>query len=90
MGDIFLKCDAPGCDHTEAVDHYEASLIGKTCPKCGAVILTQDDYDASLPIFSLMKFLEAVSGDETAESRRVMVNPHAGDINVKIFAPEPK
>jgi hypothetical protein len=42
---ISLQCDADGCDHRENIPDYSAEYIGKPCPKCGASLLTQEDYD---------------------------------------------
>jgi hypothetical protein len=41
----FLKCDAEGCDHREDVAKITADMVGKPCPKCGANLLTQADWD---------------------------------------------
>ena len=42
-----LKCDVVGCgyeDETIEADDY-VNLIGTKCPKCGASLLTQEDYN---------------------------------------------
>ena len=41
----YLKCDADGCDHIELHPKLTADLVGRLCPKCGADLLTQKDYD---------------------------------------------
>jgi hypothetical protein len=55
----FLKCDAEGCDHREDVNQITADMVGKPCPKCGANLLTQEDwdvYDASFrPLMEAME-----------------------------------
>lgn len=51
-----LKCDAAGCDYTyvfNKVDTYE-KYLNAPCPKCGANLLTQEDYD------TMMSFLDLV------------------------------
>ena len=91
MRGIKLKCDAAGCDHVESPEEYTAALVGKTCPKCGAVILTQEDYDDSLPTF---EFMQALKDTGIFDLRGLddpgvwlMVNPHKGDLNIKISKP---
>jgi hypothetical protein len=42
-----LKCDTRGCDFRDdevTFEQYPKS-IGRPCPKCGASLLTQEDYD---------------------------------------------
>lgn len=43
-----LKCDNPDCDYRDDKvnrDNY-LEYIDKPCPKCGSVLLTQEDYEA--------------------------------------------
>ena len=41
-----LKCDNPNCDYRDDSIQYEEypKYIGYPCPKCGAVLLTKEDY----------------------------------------------
>jgi hypothetical protein len=39
----FLKCDTPTCDHFEMA-RICAANVGKACPKCGANLLTREDF----------------------------------------------
>jgi hypothetical protein len=39
----FLKCDTPTCDHFE-MSQIVAANVGKPCPKCGANLLTREDF----------------------------------------------
>jgi hypothetical protein len=51
-----LKCDGPACDYhdpTIKLEDYEAH-INAPCPKCGAPLLTQADYDQVQQILSLV------------------------------------
>lgn len=53
-----IKCDASGCDfrdETVQVAHYE-QWLNKPCPKCGANLLTQADYDSVKLILKIEKF----------------------------------
>lgn len=53
-----IKCDAPGCgfrDDTVEAAHFE-QWLNKPCPKCGANLLTQADYDLVKLILKVEKF----------------------------------
>jgi hypothetical protein len=39
----YLKCDTPSCDHFEMTP-IVIENVGKPCPKCGANILTPNDF----------------------------------------------
>lgn len=39
----FLKCDTPTCDHFEMAP-IVVENVGKACPKCGANLLTREDF----------------------------------------------
>lgn len=56
-----LKCDfcAYRDDEVE-FSEYEAS-IGKSCPKCGESLLTQDDYDRCLRMYKMVSNLNKIS-----------------------------
>src|SRR5262245_33274952 len=54
-----LHCDTPGCGYImpePAV--WSADLIGAPCPKCGASLLTQSDYDK---VQRLMRFIDLIN-----------------------------
>ena len=54
-----IKCDAPGCDYkddTVRVEDYKLWL-NKSCPKCGANLLTQADYDVVQGVIKVTNFL---------------------------------
>lgn len=40
-----LSCDAAGCGHVEPVEAILEADIGRLCPKCGANLLTREDFD---------------------------------------------
>jgi len=58
--DAFLKCDAEGCDHRETVGGLSADLIGKPCPKCGANLLTEEDFRSSQSMVAAVEFMKAL------------------------------
>ena len=42
-----IKCDAPSCDYRDDDAVFDADkYLNSPCPKCGASLLTQEDYDA--------------------------------------------
>lgn len=47
-----IKCDNPQCDfkdHTVRIEDYK-QWLNWPCPKCGANLLTQADYDATIAL----------------------------------------
>jgi len=54
-----IKCDAEECDfedNTVTLDNYP-EWINRECPKCGANLLTQADYDTVLEMLGLVDAL---------------------------------
>jgi len=51
-----LKCDNPSCDYiNEDIPQEEyINYINAKCPKCGSVLLTQEDYDAMQEFHNLV------------------------------------
>lgn len=41
-----LKCDNPDCDYVDTETPFEdyVNWVNKKCPKCGAILLTEEDY----------------------------------------------
>lgn len=59
-----LKCDS--CDYTDMsvpFSDYEKS-IGKPCPKCGASLLTQEDYDTCIQMKNAIDSLKNYSMED--------------------------
>lgn len=86
----YLTCDAPGCDHQEDMSALTEDLIGRPCPKCGASLLTREDYEAGIRLYSMMDVLEkagmvkAAPVDTTGEKAQVNFHVHAGSLDIKI------
>lgn len=55
---LYLKCDAEGCDHIETVKELTEAQIDTPCPKCGANLLTREDYEQSASVMNLMNAME--------------------------------
>lgn len=91
-----LKCDAPTCDYVAPAGLYVfgAHLIGTPCPKCGASLLTKQDYDIMTKIKAGVDFINRLGaklglgteepptkGDGTCS---VSVSPVNGKIEIKV------
>lgn len=93
---MYLKCDAVGCDHVEFHEgHITLGMIGKECPKCGANLLTEEDYYAGLELEQYLELLDSLGlvkllgvNEEIPDGySRVGINPHKGKINVTFGGP---
>jgi hypothetical protein len=84
-----LKCDADGCDYVEIPDAISPSHIGKPCPKCGADLLTEQDYRDALGIVAAAQMLNAELGpmEPSGNAITLNINPHAGNLHVRKVAP---
>ncbi len=84
----FLKCDAPGCDHVEDIDRITADDIGRPCPKCGADLLSQSDYDAYAAVFrpAMQAMIDAGLAEWATKAdppeQRISVHFHDGELRV--------
>lgn len=84
----FLKCDADGCDHLEHMVEITADMVGKPCPKCGANLLTQHDFDVYLAVFRpamqamIDEGLVLPGGPDTPRENLIKVNYHEGQLTV--------
>lgn len=86
----YLKCDEPDCDHVEYHKKISAEMIGKPCPKCGANLLTEEDFRAAALITFILKPLkflglmkEYTPGDEVPEGMTLVnINPHKDKLNI--------
>lgn len=87
-----LQCDAPACDHVEELAEITADLIGKPCPRCGANLLTEEDFIAGRAMLATLEAVAEVlptSKSKNPEYVRMSINPHAGEVNVT-FSPDNK
>jgi hypothetical protein len=63
----YLKCDTPSCDHVEMTP-IVVENIGKPCPKCGANLLTPNDF---------IDFRKMKAGIKAANEVVLAANPKA-------------
>ncbi|ACA57445.1 hypothetical protein HYH96_17815 [Clostridium botulinum] len=57
-----IKCDNPECDFRDdnvQVEDYD-KWLNKSCPKCGANLLTQADYDNTKAILEIVKITNSI------------------------------
>lgn len=83
---ILLHCDAEGCGHEEPIPAMDAAYIGKPCPKCGANLLTKEDFDSAKMLEAAAGLFNAIVGpiEPSGNAIPVSINPHAGDWNIRV------
>jgi len=85
-----LKCDAPGCSHREDVLEITEALIGKPCPKCGASLLTKEDFVAGKTWEATIDMLAAMSPKSRRKRKAkttslvISANPRADSLSMSI------
>jgi hypothetical protein len=83
-----LKCDAAGCDHVEIVGTITEDMIGKPCPKCGANLLTKEDWDVWValvrPSIKLAHDLGLSGSAEPGDPRAIRVGFHDGNLSMSL------
>lgn len=58
-----LRCDAPGCGYvTPDTKPFAKEMIGLPCPKCGASLLTERDYNAAERLLSVVDTINMIFG----------------------------
>ena len=57
-----IKCDNPSCDYKDMGVKFEdyPDYINKPCPKCGSVLLTQEDHDKCLMFQQIADTINAI------------------------------
>lgn len=64
-----LKCDTATCDYRDdqiTVDQYE-SYVNAPCPKCGASLLTPEDFAVVQHTLLVTEFINSLSSEELSE-----------------------
>lgn len=86
----YLKCDAPGCDHSENVEAITADMVGRPCPKCGSNLLTEADWTMYSTVFQPAMRAMYVAGIArpasigTAREQVLRVGYHDGEMTVRV------
>lgn len=79
-----LNCDAQGCDHVESVGKITADMVGMPCPKCGANLLTEQDWRNWQPFSSLLPAISGIDGDEEEQKVNLRVGLHGSKVTIEI------
>lgn len=81
----FLKCDTPTCDHFEMAPIIIEN-IGKACPKCGANLLTQEDFITFAGMRAALRAAGDIAIAENPEAPMVLLatNVHGSTIRAKV------
>jgi hypothetical protein len=72
----YLKCDSPSCDYFELTP-IVIENVGKPCPKCGANVLTEDDY---------IDHHKMMAGIDAENEVALAANPKASKILMAIYS----
>jgi hypothetical protein len=90
VGSGGLKCDTEGCDWRDPDISLEkfAAYVDFPCPKCGASVLTQQDYEAVQVVMTLVHEVNAIAEAlPTDELLRIMgadLDPDLANVPVKM------
>jgi hypothetical protein len=87
-----LKCDAAGCgyiDKSVSFLDYEKHL-NAPCPKCGANLLTEADYQATKLMLAAVEWLNAITPEDaprTDKPTRIRMDLDGSGIPKFVFDP---
>lgn len=84
-----IKCDNPKCDyHNDNVEFREyEQWLNKPCPKCGANLLTQKDFDNTKMLIRLAEIFNNILPTPKSNEKSVFFNIEmngTGKIDFKI------
>jgi predicted nucleic acid-binding Zn-ribbon protein len=70
-----IKCDNPVCDFADMGVKFEdyPQWLNKPCPKCGANLLTQEDFDTTNFIMNVAKAINTVPCPDSVKSDKKAV-----------------
>ena len=84
----YLVCDADGCDYQGDHGELRQDLVGTPCPKCGADLLTQRDFEDGMRLQEKIDFLvgqSILSREMTNDAIGVLeFHTHNGKANISI------
>jgi len=84
-----IKCDNIDCDFVDMevkVEDYD-KWLNKPCPKCGTNLLTQEDFDNTQLIISLVNTMNKILPQDKNNEGKVEMNIEmdgTGEMNFKI------
>lgn len=87
--ELFLQCDADGCDHKEFVETITEDMVGKECPLCGENLLTEDDLKMFEPLMQTKKMLQDLglvadeNTPEDVERSTISIHCHKKTVTIK-------
>lgn len=76
---MYLQCDAEGCNHLEFVDTITEDMVGKPCPKCNANLLTKEDYDMFVQVQNMITLSNNLYSDDAIA---VDIHCHDGKMTI--------
>jgi hypothetical protein len=83
-----LHCDACGYDLPEKIA-FTRDLIGKPCPKCGANMLTEEDFLKTEKMFRFIDGVNRIFGPLFGKTpKQIRENPENPAIQVQIHGDE--
>jgi len=83
-----IKCDAPDCEYTDptvGMDDY-AAILNAPCPLCGAILLTQADFEAVQDLISIgniINDMDLSAFPQTPEYKISLSMDGSGDVGIK-------
>ena len=84
----YLVCDAEGCDYKGDHGELRQELVGTPCPKCGADLLTQRDFEDGMRLkeeIDLLVKLGILSREMTDDAVGFLeLHTHAGKVKIGI------
>ena len=86
----YLKCDASGCGFKVQVKRISQEHVGEACPRCGANLLTQEDYDQWVEHFQdVLPMLARLGGEVDGDDLvAVDANLHENRLRIAINSQE--
>lgn len=81
-----IKCDNPNCDYVDpnvSVDQYP-QYVNRPCPKCGANLLTEQDYQVVQILLKAQRVLSKIPFGNKGKTSQFRIQTNGtGAINVE-------
>ena len=84
-----IKCDNPKCDFKDMsvkLENYN-EWVNKPCPKCGENLLTQEDFDNTMMLISLIDSINEILSERNENDKIVTASVEmngTGDMDITI------